>query len=342
MNAEHEISQSKQVYYRLIALWVLCEAFLGGIIHGFKIPVSGLVVGSGAIICICLIAFYVPVKGAIIKATIIVAIFKMMLSPQSPPAAYFAVLFQGCLGQLLFINLRFYKISCVILGLLSMVESAIQRILVLVILYGTELWNAVDQFLMRLTGQQEITNYSFLFATGYLIVHAIVGLLVGWFASILVLKSKKWNLDKRYLIEDIHPLENIKRTKQPSKRVRFTRLSLFIIWVLLIIAYLQSISGIGHPILPAHVSLQILVRSLLIVLSWYFFVGPLVLMLMKKWLDNQKANRQGDIQQVMQILPYTKELVRKSWHLAKGNSRWERLKNSIKIVLVNALQSGHA
>ena len=116
MNTEDDTMMNKQVYYRLIALWVLCEAFLGGIIHGLKIPVSGLVVGSGAIICICLIAFYVRVKGAIIKATIIVAIFKMMLSPQSPPAAYFAVLFQGCLGQMLFMNLKFYRISCLYLG----------------------------------------------------------------------------------------------------------------------------------------------------------------------------------------------------------------------------------
>ena len=67
------------IYYRLIALWVICEAMLGGIIHGLRIPVSGLIVGSASVICISLIAFYNPVKGAILKATLIVAIFKMML-----------------------------------------------------------------------------------------------------------------------------------------------------------------------------------------------------------------------------------------------------------------------
>ena len=105
---------NKQIYYRLIALWVLCEAMLGGIIHGLKIPVSGLFVGSSAVICICLIAWYVPQKGAIIKATIIVAIFKMMLSPQAPPPAYIAVFFQGLLGELLFFRNRigYSKNSC--------------------------------------------------------------------------------------------------------------------------------------------------------------------------------------------------------------------------------------
>jgi hypothetical protein len=72
---------SEVIYYRLIALWVLCEALLGSIIFTFRIPVSGLVIVVVAISCISLIAWYYPVKGAIIKATIIVAIFKMMLTP---------------------------------------------------------------------------------------------------------------------------------------------------------------------------------------------------------------------------------------------------------------------
>lgn len=342
MNTEHEISQSKQVYYRLITLWVLCEAFLGGIIHGLNIPVSGLIVGSGAIICICLIAFYVPVKGAIIRATIIVAIFKMMLSPHSPPAAYFAVLFQGCLGQLIFLNLKFYRISCLILGLLAMVESATQRILVLFILYGTEFWIAVDQFLTRLTYQTIVTNYSFLIAACYISLHVIVGLLVGWFAGNLAVTSGKWTLTKAYLIEDTTTGDQRVKAKVPLKRRRFLKLSFFIVWVFLIIAFLQSISGLGNPILPAHVSLQILYRSLLIVLTWYFFIGPFISKLMKKWLEKQKENRNGDIQQVMLMLPSTRELVEKSWRLAKGNSRWEKIKNSLKIILVNALQSRHA
>ena len=125
-------SEVGAIYYRLIALWVLCEAMLGGIIHGLKIPVSGLIIGSCAVLCISLIAWYVPNKGAIIKATLVVAIFKMMLSPQAPPPAYIAVFFQGTLGELLFFrNRKFYSLSCIILALLALLESGLQRILVL-------------------------------------------------------------------------------------------------------------------------------------------------------------------------------------------------------------------
>src|SRR5262245_11283230 len=100
------------VYYRLIAIWVVCEAMLGGIIHALKLPISGLVVGSCAITIVCLIAWYAPARGAILKATVIVAIFKMMLSPQAPLPAYFAVFFQGLMGEVIFRkDRRFYALS---------------------------------------------------------------------------------------------------------------------------------------------------------------------------------------------------------------------------------------
>jgi hypothetical protein len=320
----------------LIALWVLCEALLGGIIHGLKLPVSGLVVGSGAIICICLIAYYVPMKGAIIKATVIVAIFKMMLSPHSPPTAYVAVFFQGCLGQLLFLNLRFFKFSCLVLGFLSMIESAVQRIFVLIILYGTNLWNAVDQYLSKLTNQEIITNYTLMIAAGYILLHAVVGLLVGGFSANIATKSKEW-ISMKIFFEEAPKQKTIEKFQAPSRSKRIMRLSFFIIWILLIIAFLQSITGFGNPIIPAHVSLQILFRSFLIVLTWYFLISPIVLAMMKKRLEKQKENNRGDIQQVMLILPSIKYLVSKSWQMSEGERKFARLKMFLKILLVNLL-----
>src|ERR1700741_1919680 len=167
------VSINRSIYYRLVALWGLCEAMLGGIIHGLKIPISGLVVGSCAILCICLIAFYVPVKGVIIKATIIVAIFKMMLSPQAPPPAYIAVFFQGLLGELLFWNKRYYAVSCMILAVLGLLESGLQRILVLTIVYGNDLWTVINNFINGLTKQKVPTNYSLLIGGGYVLLHLI-------------------------------------------------------------------------------------------------------------------------------------------------------------------------
>jgi hypothetical protein len=120
-------------------LWVLCEALLGSIIFTFRIPVSGLVIGSCAVVCISLIAWYVPAKGAIIKATLIVAIFKMMLSPQAPPPAYIAVFFQGLMGELLFWNGILPVVLCGT-GPAGHDRVGFQRIISITIIYGNDIW----------------------------------------------------------------------------------------------------------------------------------------------------------------------------------------------------------
>src|SRR5687767_5786888 len=99
------------LYYRLVALWVVCEAFAGGLMHAAKIPFTGMVVSSLAVACIMLIAYHVPSRSAILKATVTVAFFKLLLSPHSPPTAYIAVFFQGYLGYLLFNHRKHFLLS---------------------------------------------------------------------------------------------------------------------------------------------------------------------------------------------------------------------------------------
>ena len=326
---------NKQIYYRLIAIWVLCEAMLGGIIHGFKIPVSGLVVGSCAVVCICLIGWYAPDKGAIIKATIIVAIFKMMLSPQAPPPAYIAVFFQGLLGELLFWRRRFFMLSCIVLAVLSLLESGLQRILMLTIVYGNDLWKVINNFINGLTKQKTSTNYSLLMGTGYVLLHLITGLFIGWWASLLPKRIEKWSKDERYKIH----IDNAAVTTLPAtsrKKKRFKK-GLFIIWLLLIALYVQSYFKIGTPLLPSHISLKILLRSLIIVLGWIFIVGPLLKQLLHGWLKKKQTQSQQEIQQVLQLLPVTQQLIIQSWKQSAGNKGWKRISTWSKIVLVNTL-----
>jgi hypothetical protein len=325
------------VYYRLIALWVLCEAMLGGIIHGFKIPVSGLVVGSCAVVCICLIAWYAPVKGAIIKATVIVAIFKMMLSPQAPPPAYIAVFFQGLLGELLFRKKRFYPAMCVLLGVLSLLESGLQRPLIMTLVYGNDLWKAINDFLNNLTGQKETTDYSYFIITWYLILHLVVGLMVGLWAGVLPRRIRFLSrLQKKY---SIATGQNTEMTLPDIKRKKRRGIILFIIWIALILLYAQSYYGPGKPLLPSHISLRIFIRSVIIILAWFFIVGPLLKQVLHKWLQKKKTQSRQDVQQVLQLLPATQQLVYKSWQLAGVRKGWKRVMLCITIILANIFYS---
>lgn len=326
------------IYYRLIALWVLCEAMLGGIIHGLRIPVSGLIVGSCAVICISLIAYYNNARGAILKATLVVAIFKMMLSPQAPPPAYIAVFFQGFLGELLFWRRRFYVISCFILALLALLESGLQRIIILTIVYGNGFWKAINDFINGLTKQARLTNYSLIIGGVYVFLHLLAGVFAGWWATVLPRKIREWSQDEKYRIGNDVKAELSIPTKR--KKRRWLKRGLLIIWIALILLYIQSYFGIGQPLLPAHISLRIFIRSIIIVLSWYFLFGPLTRQLLHSWLQKKKTGSKKEIETVLELLPATQQLIRSSWQLSAGRKGLKRIFFSAKIILTNALAPG--
>jgi len=332
------MKEQPTIYYRLIALWVLCEAMLGGIIHGFRIPVSGLVVGSAAVICICLIAYYTPSKGAILKATIIVAVFKMMLSPQSPPPAYIAVFFQGLIGELIFFKRSFYKAACLVFGVLALLESGLQRIIVLTIVYGNDFWKAVNDFINGLTKQKDQTNYSLYLAGGYVILHLFVGIIIGWWAALLPGRIKQWNLFyKEKLIIITSNIENIQLPAHKKKK-GYLKKGLLFIWIILVLLYLQSYFKIGEPLLPSHLSLRIFVRSVIIVLTWYFLARPLLEFLLKKWLEKKRSESRQDIEQILHLLPSTQQIIIASWQKSDRYKGLRRIIHCCKIILVNSLK----
>jgi hypothetical protein len=322
------------VYYRLIALWVICEAMLGGVIHGLRLPISGLLVGGSAVVIICLMARYTPKKGSILKAAIIVAIFKMMLSPQSPPTAYVAVFFQGFLAELVFFNSNFFKLSCFLLAVLSMLESAVQRILVLMIVYGTAFWKAVDAFISKLSNEHSITSYSYYFAIGYIVLHLIAGLIVGWICCSIPVKILEWK-------KTIIPFKNFDEpttiTQFNKSKKRPFKISLIVVWLVLIVFYIQSAIPIGKPILPSNLILQIIVRSLIIVLSWWLVFSPLLTKWLQIVLQRKQLQMPQLVKEITQLLPTIKSMVVQSWAAAKPLTGIKKLAAFIKTVTVNII-----
>jgi hypothetical protein len=327
------------IYYRLIALWVLCEAMLGSIIFTFKIPVSGLVIGGCAVVCISLIAWYVPAKGSILKATIIVAIFKMMLSPQAPPPAYIAVFFQGFIGELLFWNKRYFRVACILLAVLAMTESAFQRIIAITIIYGKDFWTAVNEFLNKLTGSTQLTDYSFFIILWYILLHVITGLLLGLWIGFLPAKIQMMRgFQKKYSIETSETTLNIPQ----RKRKKTWRILLFITWLALIALYVQAFFKIGDPVLPSHMAWRVLVRSVIIILTWYFFISPALKQLLHKWLQQKKQQSMQQVQQVLNLLPSTQGLMNRSWQLSSEKKGWKRIILCLKIILANTFYAAES
>ena len=173
---------------RLTALWALNEAGLGGLIHALRVPFTGIVVGSTAVVLIALIAFFAERKAkAILKATVIVLLIKAAASPHTPLPAYVSVSFQGLAGALLFGTLPSMRLGALGLGLLALWQGAVQKLLVMTILYGRSLWDSVDAvgrwILEKMgSGPGEIspTGWFLFFYLGY---YTVAGLATGWLAG---------------------------------------------------------------------------------------------------------------------------------------------------------------
>ena len=322
------------VYYRLVALWILCEAMVGGLIHGLRLPVSGLVVGGCAVLCISLIAWFHPAKGSILKATIIVAIFKFILSPQAGPAAYIAVFFQGLMGEILFRGRKHFTISTLLLALLALMESGLQRILVLTIVYGNDLWIAVNDLLNRLTGRSIFTNYSSWIIGTYLGVHLLAGLIIGWFAGRLPGSLHKLYADPRFRLNDPLPADNVHVLKKRRKTVLIRGL-----WVLLFLLFIQSQLRLGEPVLPPGPVVEILVRSLLVIIGWVVLVGPLLKGLLQKWLAKKRSALKQEVADIERTLPEIRNIIGAAWKKHKGEKSVSRLPLFIKTVLVNVIRA---
>lgn len=255
-----------------------------------------------------------------------------MLSPQAPPPAYMAVFFQGLVGELLFWNRKYFRLFCVLLALLAMVESAFQRVLTITILYGNDFWTAVNSFMKKLTGSEQLTDYSFFIILWYVLIHIIAGVLVGVWAGFLPQRIQLMSpLQKKYNVETTTSAINIPKTK----RKKTFRLIFFMIWIFLLAVYIQSFFKIGTELLPPGMVLRILVRSVIIVLTWYFLIGPAVKQLLHKWLQRKKQQSAEQVQQVLNLLPSTQGLMVRSWQLAADHKGWRRIALCCKIILAN-------
>ncbi len=327
--------QQRQIYFKLIALWVICEAMLGGIIHGFRLPVSGLIIGGSAVVCISLIGHLIPFRGAIIKATIVVAIFKMLLSPQSPFPAYIAVLFQGICGELLFSGKKNFQLRCYLLAFLALIESAFQRVLVMTILFGVEFWKAVNDFISGLTHTDPTTNYSLYFVMIYIALHLTAALFIGRFTSSI---PKMLNYSYEELQTFLIPMNegtDLEERVPKKRKLNF----LLIIWLCLIAIYIYTLVYPQGIFASGHASLKFIFRSTIILLTWYLIFAPLLLRLLKSWLEKQKGTYKREIEEIVLLIPSAKILIRESWSKSSRKNGYARVKLFWKYLIINTVFS---
>jgi len=327
---------------RLTALWALSEAAFGGVLHAFQIPFTGLFINAASVIFIVLIGYYGKNKSALLKATLVVLIVKATVSPHTPINAYFAVTIQGLLGWVLFRSRKFLTISAVTLGLVTMLQSALQRIIVLTIIFGKNLWESIDIFGNYVIGQVSFAgfndshlNISLWLIGGYIIIHLIAGVFVGIFSAKIPGWVEEEMENNRDIPISINEQLQVKSKSQKKRRKWFLKPSGVIVILLAVSIIVLTYVFPQFEDSQGKMAIVMIVRSMIIMFLWYTIAGPLLRKVYYRYLAKKKSKYSEEVEQSVRIMPLLKTMVVYSWTLSKNYPGLSKFKHFITILIVS-------
>lgn len=333
--ADSVTEENRVAVTKLTALWALAESGLGGIMFAFHIPFTGFFIGAVAAVVLSLIAQFSHCNyRRIIGATVIVLMVKAAVSPHSPLPAYLAVSFQGVVAALLFSTIRLHKVACVLLGLLSMVESSLQKVVVLTLLFGKSVWEATDNLGKEVAKTFSLAtdhNYALWIIGGHVSLYALWGIAVGLFAAGMPAGIQR---QKGAIMENYHRFEKERAILMPSeRRHKYRRQWIVFAGILTFIVIVFLLSGAGSKQVIA-----ILLRSVAAILLMLFIVQPVLLFLFRRWLRTRTERERVRSQEVMQLLPVLRSFVPEAYAAAKKqHGLFKRLGHFLLVMIVLTL-----
>ena len=329
--------------WKITALWAFSEAALGGILHAFKVPMRGIFIGGSAAILISLIAYFSDRKGTVLKSTLLVILIKGIVSPHTPLTAYFAVFLQGFLGEVLFFRKRFFKISALLMGILTLLFSSIQKIFILTLVFGNTLWESIDQFasfvINKFIVQENVVDFrfSYLLVGLYLGLHVFVGILVGLFAGKLPFWIGDVIQDDKLEITSFNNTKSALTKKNKGNHKRWWQRPSGIIFISFVVI-MVALSYL-YPELGANKAAEILfmtLRAMLIMIIWYSLLGPLALKYLRKFLKKKENLYASEISKIVDSFPHLRSLVSYCWKISSSEKGYRKIK-SFLIYLVSFL-----
>ena len=328
----YQINETAAIW-KITALWAFSEAALGGILHAFRVPFRGVFIGGAATILISLIAYFSKEKGIILRSTIIVIIIKGIASPYTPLTAYFAVFLQGIMGEALFFNRKIFKSSAFVLGILVLLFSSTQKLIILTVLFGNTFWDSINQFGNTILSEF-IThnntvdiNFSYLIVGTYLGIHIILGMIIGTFAGkfpykiLKTINHEKPDIDSFYhsVNNDINTNNRPRHWWQKSSGI----LLIVFIVVMLIMSYL-------HPEWGSNKTIEVIImvfRAVSIMIIWIFILAPLILKILHKYLKKKQNQYSKEISRIVDNFPHFKILVFHCWKNSSKEKGYQKIKS---------------
>lgn len=316
-------SQKVLAMRRLTALWAFSESGLGGILHAFQLPVTGLIVGGISVMMISFIALLSANNyKEIFTSLIIVLIIKAGVSPYTPVTAYIAVTFQAVAGYLFFRSFGINFGSIFLVGIITMLESALQHLLVLTFIFGQSFWKALDAF-TAFVGRQfdtKFANGSQWLLGAYLGIYLFTGMWIAWLTWRIMNDRNSFESDVDTTVEV--PL--IINDKKRSSRKLWIMLATLV--VISVILFFLPKEGSWLPVVKA------LCWTLSVITIWFMLINPLLIKLIKQFLAGKEKAYNEEVSQTLAFLPVMRQLTFTAWQKSKeqkSGARWYVFMNTL-------------
>lgn len=325
------------IVQRITALWAFSEAGLGGILHALNIPLKGLVLSAIAALCMTLIAYYAKDRSALLRTLAIVLIVKFLGAPNSSPAAYIAVAFQGLAGYGLFALFsvfgRSIRLPALLLAVIATTYSSVQKILVayfLLVFYGESTAKAIKAFINNVldffgySGQPDVI---WQLCAAYVGIHAIAGIMVGIYAATLPrrIEAETGSEEILSLLSASSANTAPQVSSEQKKRRKRLRMVLFLILPLLLLSVFTLLST-QTPQEGIIALVLFLVRIICILALWYGVIANFAMKLVKKYLQRKQHQYAREVENVLLVLPLLRNAVVPVWQSTRGMGGLRRLR----------------
>ena len=326
---------------RVSMLWAMTECGLGGFFHAIQSPFTGLIVGGLSVIYISLIAMAAienetlpffnrarRIAIAIAKSLVFVLLVKVIVSPHSPLGAYFAVSVQALLGIVFYSLIPIYRIAAFLTGLFATVFSAIQKLVILWILFGTPFFEAIDDFIRTSAEKMDFISHntdvsaSFYLYIVFVSIYATGGAYIGWIAGILPTRLDK---NKELLSQVTSSFQNTQSKSSYRKRG--------ISWMPLLFVLLFALALLVNMFLvSANAALNQFLRTGIILSFWFLFLRPFIQWVIKRYATQHEESLQDRIIQINAGIPEFVAFAQFAWK-ATTDLSGSRISNFISLIL---------
>ena len=311
--------QRRTAVKRLTALWAFCESGLGGVLHALQMPFTGLVIGGLAVIIITLIAVFAEQQYRLIfKSLLLVLMIKVIISPYTPFTAYIAVGFQAVMGYVIFHLFNINFLSILLLSTIAMLESAMQKLLILTLLFGSSFWKATNELVFFITSQINLPtlNGSQWVIGIYLLIYFLGGIAVAWMAYTVMIS---YTLENKYPVFSDTEYSNPGETAENKIKLKA--------WIMLFI--LISITVLLFVFAPnAKQGWMAVIKTLCwtftVLVAWYLLISPALTKLIRLVLNKKISAYSEEIADTLATFPALKKIAVAAWRKSSAIKGWRR------------------